>query len=363
MNHSRTLFFVIIPLLLLTGLNILEAASTQETLLEGKQLEKQGENAKAVALYQKHLAQSPDDTIYVACIALLGKMTRFRDARTLADTGLKNVPASTGLLNISGLIHFRLGDSHRAIADWEAVLRIEKDNRFALDWLRKARANAPDRPTGSGTKALDIPPPEAAKEPEGAGSENPETTTSPDILTIRVADNPGSLEDQIKKAKDIYTVMISTDENDLETLERLHLQVICGCPDSPLAQKSIWMLSNMLEFAFPEPQVKKQVTLLEHLRDKYPDCPAGPSLMNRLVNAYRGTNQVEKLVSLYSTALGQAKVDDREWVIHGLEYAKVLKETGQTQDACTTLQEVIRRDGNKNSFEATVAKSLLGKWQ
>ena len=193
--------------------------------------------------------------------------------------------------------------------------------------------------------------------PPASTDEKTESEGQP--FSIRVKTNPGTREEQIKLARDLTALMVQADENQLDALEQLHLQVIESAPDVQHAQNSIWMLSNMYEFAYSTPQAEKQMILLEHLFGKYPDSTAAPLLANRLLNAYRSLGKPEKLVEFYGKVFQSKEIDDRTFVLYGLDYAKALKEIGKRDEAKAMFEAVIQKDGKSNSFEGNLAKTML----
>ncbi len=329
-----------------------------EILLEGKKLEKAGKAGEAAALYLQAIKESPSEALYSACASLLGKLSKLNEAATLLDEGLTKFPDTPSLLNIRGLVRLRQGKREAAAEDWKKVLAREPKNTFARDWLKKMEkpGSAPDKTTAKSDTASDTSEPTTT-----VVSERKSVTDA--ALTIKPVAQPGTPEEQTKKAKGIYAQMAGMSDNDLEALETLHLQVIQECPDTDFARESIFMLSNMYQFATANPMIEKQSALLDYLLDKYPGSDPAVLLMNRIVNTYRAAGKPEKLVEVYSKALTNPGVDDRSFIIYGLDYAKALQETGKKEEARNMLTAVIARDGSNNSFEAGVAKNLLNQWK
>lgn len=351
-------------LLLFSPLLMAAERSTSEVLLEGKKLEKAGKAAEAAELYRQALKANPSESLYSACASILGKLAKLDEATALLEDGLQKFPQSPSLLNIRGLVFFRRGQAGKAAADWKAVLAKEPKNSFARDWLKKVEkpaTKATENTPGQATPAATISTTASTPEPTPKTGERGAFADAP--LSIKPVAQPGTKEDQTKKAKALMVQMSTMSDNDLEALETIHLQVIQECPDTDFAKEAIYMLSNMYQFAAADPMTEKQATLLDYLLAKYPGSDAAVLLMNRIVNTYRAAGKPEKLVEVYSKALTGKEVDDRSFIIYGLDYAKALQETGKKDEARNMLTAVIARDGTNNSFEANVAKNLLTQWK
>jgi len=361
MRVSRSVMLMFTLFSLVSSALLAGERSASEVLLEGKQLEKAGKTAEAVEVFRKAIREHPSEALYSACGSLLGKLSKLNDAATLLNEGLKQFPDSPSLLNVRGLVLLRQGKPEQAAQDWKKVLAREPNNAFARDWLKKAEkpgAAAARKPATPGVEPGSTPEPEPTPDvPAKASGLNDQT------LTIKPLAQPGSPEEQAKKAKAIYTQMAGMSNNDLDALEALHLQVIQECPDTDFARESIFMLSNMYQFATANPLIEKQSALLDYLLEKYPGSDPAVLLMNRIVNTYRAAGKPEKLVGVYSKALTNPNIDDRSFIIYGLDYAKALQETGKKDEARNMLTAVIARDGTNNSFEAGVAKNLLTQWK
>lgn len=121
---------IIMVTFLLLFTNLLLVAGPLE---EGKSLEKAGQLEKALTLYLDGLKSNPSEELYREAGTILGKLQRYQQAVSLLEEGLQKFPDSTSLMNLLGLVKFKLGATAEARTLWEKVLARNPSNSFAKE--------------------------------------------------------------------------------------------------------------------------------------------------------------------------------------------------------------------------------------
>jgi tetratricopeptide (TPR) repeat protein len=329
-----------------------------ETALEqGKQLEGAGKFAEALKVFQTALRDKPTPELFLAAGSLLGKQKQFPQACRLLEEGLKKFPGNSSLGNLHGMILLRLGKNDEAVAQWKLVLETDSTNAFAIEALKK-QASAPDvenpptSPSQPNEQRLIGANPDAARPAEARPDE------------ARDKNKPGTYSEQCALATQLYEEMIQTDENDIDTFKRLHQKVIDLCPDSLLANRSRWMLSNIYYFVSDTPDWEKIITVLEPGIMIQGDPGLAVLGLNRLLNAYRATGKTDKMVAVFEQVLSaRDALDDSVAMPWEIEYARLLKEKGQADKAQAVYQRLLTRNNAANTLYGRLAQKELAGLQ
>lgn len=116
-------------------------AADSSGLEEGRRLEKAGNAAEALAVYQRALDRGANRELAIAAAALCGKMKRYELGISLLQPSLEAAPRDVGLLNLLALLHSKNGQAAEAARRWEQVLAIDPGNQFSQDkhFLRRGQ--------------------------------------------------------------------------------------------------------------------------------------------------------------------------------------------------------------------------------
>ncbi|MBF0543613.1 MAG: tetratricopeptide repeat protein [Candidatus Riflebacteria bacterium] len=366
------------------------ASDLSEIYKQGEALEKAWSNDEALQLYKDALKEHHVPELYIKMGSLLGQIQRYDEAEKILKEGLEKFPENTALLNLKGLVFFKCGNFKEAGKLWERVLKIKPDNSFALEWFAKVKGTSDsgkkEVPSSVGSQTIiasgneknpsvatnqekDM---DKTKDRDKDKSKDKDKTAENSKLTdvekpkeIATA-SPTSegavlpLEEQKKLAKKLYSDMAKTEEWKIDEFETMHRQVIFKCPDTDYAEESCWRLSNLYLMGSSEPKYPEIIEILEHLVTKYPGSKLIPDAKNRLLNSYRETGKMDKVVELYAEKFRtNPQPSDKEFMVWAIEYGDALKATGRNAEAESLFKQVIDKDNNKDGLEARVAKQRL----
>lgn len=327
-----------------------------KVLAHGGNLERANKMAEAVKFYREELAKSPSPALYRALGAAMGKMGKYQDAIKVVDEGIGKFAKDTSLLNVSGLLHFRKGDTAAAANRWRETLALDPKNGFATKWLAKvpaAKAGGKGSGSGSGTEIA------ATVGTGGADSGTPDSGT-PSSGGAYTGKSTLPLAEQEKLAEELYKTMSATDKFEIDTFIRLHKQVIEQCCDTERAEESCWRLSNLFLTGKDDPDHDACIDVLEHFVKRYPNSQGVPLAMNRLCDSYKAVGNHKRVTEMYAEMFkNNPNMKDRDYVIFGLDYAKALEGVGNTAEARQMYQNVIAKDNKSGSLEARVAEQRL----
>jgi tetratricopeptide (TPR) repeat protein len=311
---------------------------------KGKKLQSEKRYEEALKLYKESLKANPSVGVYKEAGSLLGKLQKYASAERVLGKALTDFPGNTSLMNLLGLIKLRKGDKAGAISKWEEVLKLDGNNKFAKSWLTRTKKDA--------SKA-------------GTGQDYVDDSSSKSSTGVFKVSHELGKEEQAKLAAETYKEMVDLDKWEIDEFIRLHKRVIEKCPDTDQAEESCWRLSNLYVYAESPENYQGAIDVLEHLLTKYPNTPLLPDAKNRLIIAYRKTEQSDKVVELYEELfrLDPEPIDNKVFMVRALEFADALAKTGRTEDARGWYETVLEKAGNNNSLEAKVARKKLEKLQ
>lgn len=349
----------LISVLLILSAAILNAGGKADLagiLAEGQALEKAGRLEEALQLYRTRLAANPEEELYRKAAALLGKLQRYQDGAALLQEGLEKIPGRPSLLNLHGLMNFRLGRVAEARREWETTLRQDPSNAFAREWLAKtAPGGSPDAPAPARSGPGDAPAGRPASDGDAATRAMAPGATPYSPIEPRL----GKAE-QEKLADALTDEMLGFDVDDLESFVRCHLEMIRKCPDTEAAPESFWRLSNLYAHARLPPQNDKVIEVLEAFLQQHPSSALADLAKNRLRLVYRETGAFDRAIPLYRELLASTTaMEDRTYMALANELADSLARAGQAEEARQVYQQVLARDNGQDSLEAVVAKAGL----
>lgn len=343
-----------VVLLSLTVLPVVTAATVQEILAKGKQLENAQQFEEALTVYQNGIREHGHENLYLEAGSLLGKLQRYREAEELLREALsKN--NSLSLKNLLGLIKYRNGDSAGAKTVWQEVLTNDANNQFAHTWLKRIQ----EAPT-----AQNAPAPGSDSAGQASAGRTTAATTASAAGESSSSAAPRArlpLEEQQKLAKKLFQDMIDTDRWEFPTLISLHRQVIDNCPDTDQAEESCWRLSNLYLHGLDTPNFPKCIEVLEHLIGTYPNSPLYEPARERLIMTCKTAGEHDKVVSLYEELFrANPQIDDdRQFVLWTSDYAESLEAVGRDAEARKCYEQILQRDQG-DSLEVRFAKERLG---
>ena len=170
-----------------------------------------------------------------------------------------------------------------------------------------------------------------------------------------------SIEEQEKLAKDLFSIMIKTDNQDFKTFISLYERVIKECPDTEKAQISLWRLSNLYQFGMDKPDNKKVVELMGYLISRYPDSPLLPNAKQRLLRTYEDIGEMKKALELYEELFNANPdaMNDSRVAATMLGYAKALSATGNKRKALELYKKVCDFGDKIEDFLVDAAKDAI----
>lgn len=286
--------------------------------------------ADEVAALRARLAENPALETWLELGSALGKQKRYSEALEEVSRGLESFPENRALLNLQGLLHYRLEQREQAKAAWQKVLATHPDDDFARRWI--------ERIAGSDRKTVAKP--------------AVEQTTSEE------KGEKLSLEKQQELAVKIYSELATTDKWDLSTHESLHREVIKKCPDTKKAQESCWRLSTLYTYGFEPVEHEKIIEVLELFCSRYKQSPLHGEVYDRLLNSYQETGRSEKVIELLATRLFQQQLSDDDFVNYALALSQAYEDNGQFDAARSVYQEILKRDDGK-TYASVVAQRQL----
>lgn len=220
------------------------------------------------------LQQKPEARIFLYYGSQLGKLKEYQKAKKILLQATQIHPKNRSIINLTGLVHFRLEEFSEAEKFFRQSLEISPNDEFAKRWLAEI------------TKA--------------DGHSMQSDSTDGEIENFDEAQiHSGEklpLEKQKEIARKLYLEMIDADYWDTTTFENLHREVIERCPDTQQAQISCWRISNLFMTGMDKPDFDSAIEVLEHFVKTYPDSDLMPQVSNRLLYLFRKTNNQEKVV-------------------------------------------------------------------
>lgn len=285
------------------------------------------------------LQQKPEARIYLYYGSQLGKLKEYQKAKKILLQATQKHPRNRSIINLTGLVHFRLDEFSEAEKFFRQSLEINPGDEFAKRWLAEI------------TKA------------DGHSMQSDKTDgeiENFDETQIKSGEKL-PLEKQKEIARKLYLEMIDADYWDTTTFENLHREVIERCPDTQQAQISCWRISNLFMTGMDKPDFNSAIEVLEHFVKSYPDSDMMPQVSNRLLYLYRKTNDQEKVVQHLSLLLSDPDLPVDEYASYGLLYGKALENLGKLDEAKVFYQSIVEKSGENNSYSVSVAKQRLAR--
>lgn len=302
---------------------------------------------------------TPSAEAYLRLVVVLAKRQEYALGATVAAKGQAAFPDHTGLMNVAGLLAFRLGQWEEAERLWRRVLAVKPGDSFAASWLRKLQPGQPPAASESADSEML----EAAKNLTEKADQKASPSPAPFAQRSAYAISEPRLprDEQEKLAKNLFEEMSTLKLWDLDAFERLHREVIVRCPDTPHAQLSCWKLANLFLTGRDQPDFPAIIAVLETLMERYPSSPLANQAIPRLVRAYEETKQPSRIKDLLAARLADSSLSDQEFISLALPYAKALSALGEAEEAATVFRQIIDRDGGRGSYAVEVARRALGE--
>ncbi|MBP7632646.1 hypothetical protein KBA41_00650 [Candidatus Ozemobacteraceae bacterium] len=306
-------------------------------LEEGRNLEKAGKSAEALAVYQRALERGANRELGIAAGALCGKMKRYELGINLLQPCLEAAPRDVGLLNLVALLHSKNGQAAEAARRWEQVLAIDPGNATARQWLEKTKKAPPPLP--------DAPASDALRPADGTES-------------TAAGEGPFPEDRQEAVAQKLLAELGNISPTEIEEYRSRYNTIVRRCPKATAMPDVCWKLSTLYLIGDVPPRPDEAKPLLERLWRDHPASKWAPFAANRLVSIYRDASAWEDLMKLSQEAAGRLTLSEDEKACWQCGLAQALLGLGRQAEAAELLESV-RSQAQKTPAAADIADSLL----
>jgi len=189
----------------------------------------------------------------------------------------------------------------------------------------------------------------------GEPAEDLNTWKAPDSDTSAADDSQAAL------AAQLFEQIMAAPDDDLETIERLYLEVIKKAPNTDEAQESHWRLAALYLQAFDAPKYPEARAILEQFLARYPESEGIEVVKPALGFIYEELEDWPAAAATYGEFVESADGAPEVIAEYGYSYAKALQNTGRKDDAAVWYRRFLEVVSDPDDLRVQKAREQLGQ--
>ena len=150
-------------------------------------------------------------------------------------------------------------------------------------------------------------------------------------------------------------------DDDLETIERLYLEVIEKAPDTDEAQESHWRLASLYLQAYDAPKYPEARAILEQFLARYPESEGVEVVKPALGFIYEELEDWPAAAATYGEFVESADGAPEVIAEYGYSYAKALQNAGRKDDAAVWYRRFLEVVSDPDDLRVQKAREQLGQ--
>jgi hypothetical protein len=172
----------------------------------------------------------------------------------------------------------------------------------------------------------------------------------------------GAADDsQAGTAARLFEQIMAVPDEDLETIERLYLQVIEEAPDTDEAEESHWRLATLYLQAYDTPKYAQARGVLEQFLARYPESQGVEVVRPALAFIYEELGEWSSAAQVYRDLINDAEGDPEAMAEYGYSYAKALQNAGDGQAAAVWYRQFLEVVSDPDDQRVQEARQALGE--
>jgi tetratricopeptide (TPR) repeat protein len=193
------------------------------------------------------------------------------------------------------------------------------------------------------------------------GEESSESGEALNTWTAPDADAGAADGSQAAVAGRLFDQIMAAPDDDLETVERLYLEVIEKAPDTDEAQESHWRLATLYLQAYDEPKYPQARAILEQFLARYPESEGVEVVKPALGFVYEELEDWPAAAATYGEFVESADGAPEVIAEFGYAYAKALQNAGRKDDAAVWYRRFLEVVSDPDDQRVHKAKEALGQ--
>ncbi len=193
------------------------------------------------------------------------------------------------------------------------------------------------------------------------GDESADSGEAINTWTAPDSDTDAAGGSQSAVASQLFEQILAAPDDDLETIERLYLEVIEKAPETDEAQESHWRLATLYLQAYDEPKYAQARAILEQFLARYPESEGVEVVKPALGFIYEELEDWPAAAATYGEFLESADGVPEVIAEFGYSYAKALQNAGRKDDAAVWYRRFLEVVSDPDDQRVHRAKEALGQ--